>query len=252
MQQIRVEHVQQHYQLRKCMHATCSAIRANAHIHLLQKDYTMSSRKIAALSLSAALSLACFNVAQAESQYGYAAASSATPAASVTASASLKLSVLVPKLILLRVGSSNTAQDTVEWSASFSIPGAAPTTATVGNNTFVDWTGAAPSVTLVRTPSTAINVYAWTNAGTSAALTCAAPTWTPATGGPANGDFTITSTGTLAHPGSNLVCGAGASTSITPNAVATGTWSFALSNTAAATWKAGAYTGTVTYTATGV
>ena len=202
----------------------------------------MINKLLNPIALGAVLTLASAGYALADSQYGY-----STSGSNVTAQANVKLSVAVPKLILLRVGSTNTTIDTLSWTASFSIP-AVPTAPVVGNNTSVDWSGAAPTSTL-NTPA-ALTVYAWTNAGTGT-LTCAAPTWSPATGGPANTDFTVTVTGTLPHPGTNLACGA-ASATIPSNSVATGTWAYSLASAAAASWKAGSYTAQVTYTATGV
>lgn len=202
----------------------------------------MTKKLLAPLALGTALALAFAGHALADSQYGY-----TTGTGTITAQANIKLSVAVPKLILLRVGSSNTTIDTVSWTAGFSIP-AVPTAPVAGNNTGVDWNGAAPASTL-NTPA-GVTVYAWTNASTGT-LTCAAPTWVPATGGPANTDFTVTVTGTLPHPGTNLACGA-ASATIPSNTVATGTWTYSLASAAAATWKAGTYAAQVTYTATGV
>ena len=202
----------------------------------------MINKLLNPIALGAVLTLASAGSALADSQYG-----SSTTGTNVTAQANVKLSVAVPKLILLRVGSTNTTIDTVSWTTSFSIP-AVPTAPVVGNNTSVDWNGAAPTSTL-NTPA-ALTVYAWTNAGTGT-LTCAAPTWVPATGGPANTDFTVTVTGTLPHPGTNLACGA-ASATIPSNSVATGTWAYGLASASAASWKAGSYTAQVIYTATGV
>lgn len=177
--------------------------------------------------------------ALAESTYGFSSAGNGT----VTANAHVNLSITVPKLILLRVGSANTT-DTVSWTLAANIP-SVPTAAVNGNNTAVDWDGTAPTLT----PSTpaALNVYAWTNAAT-ATINCAVGAWS-APGGPANADFTVNVTGTLSHPGANL--GACASTSFSSNALVSGTWQYALGGTPAS-WAAGTYTNTVTYTATGI
>ena len=56
--------------------------------------------------------------ALAEATYGYNDAGTGT----VTATARVNLSVLVPKLILLRVGSTNATIDTLTWTATASIP----------------------------------------------------------------------------------------------------------------------------------
>ncbi|SEM30776.1 hypothetical protein SAMN05518845_12036 [Variovorax sp. YR750] len=177
--------------------------------------------------------------ALAESQYG-------SGTGTIIAQAKVNLSVTVPKLILLRVGSTNTTVDTVTWTSALSIPGV-PTTPITGNNTNVDWSGAAPTVT-TSTAANTLTVYAWTNAG-AGTINCAMGAWAPLTGGPANADFTVTTTGTLPHPGANL--GACASTSFPSNAVATGTWAYTLGGTPAG-WVANTYTNTITYTAQGI
>ena len=177
--------------------------------------------------------------AMAESQYG-------SGTGTITAQAKVNLSVTVPKLILLRVGSTNTTVDTVTWTSTLSIPGVPTTPLASVNNTNVDWNGAAPTVATASAAAT-LMVYAWTNAG-AGTINCAVGAWN-ATGGPANADFTVTTTGNLPHPGPNL--GACASTSFPSNVVATGTWAYALGGTPAS-WAANTYTNVITYTAQGI
>ena len=194
-----------------------------------------------ALIAGACLSLVGTN-ALAESTYGYNAAGTGN----VTATAQVKLSVTVPKLILLRVGSANTTVDTLAWTAVPSIP-ATPTAPSNGDNVGVDWDGSAPTITAGTQPA-ALNVYAWTNA-TTATINCVVGTWV-GTNSPANADFAVTTvTGTLPHPGNDL--GACASTTIPSRTLASGTWAYVLSGTPAS-WGAGVHTNTVTYTASGV
>ena len=133
--------------------------------------------------------------AMAESQYG-------SGTGTITAQAKVNLSVTVPKLILLRVGSTNTTVDTVTWTSTLSIPGVPTTPLASVNNTNVDWNGAAPTVATASAAAT-LTVYAWTNAG-AGTINCAVGAWN-ATGGPANADFTVTTTGNLPHPGPNPV-----------------------------------------------
>lgn len=182
--------------------------------------------------------------AMAESTYGYNAAGTGT----VNASARINLSVTVPKMILLRVGSTNTAVDTLAWTAIASIP-AVPTVPTAtADNVNVDWSGAAPTFTLAAQPA-AVNVYAWSNAG-AATIVCAVGAWSGVGAAPAATGFTVAVTGTLPHPGANLgVCG---STTIPANVVATGTWTYTLAGSAIASTAAGVRTATVTYTVTGI
>ncbi|MDQ0611192.1 hypothetical protein QFZ83_005363 [Variovorax sp. W1I1] len=216
--------------------------RVSPFIFLNQGNFMIRSsiaHRMLAISV-AALSLFTGGAAMAESQYG-------SGTGTITAQANVKLSVVVPKLILLRVGATNTTQDTVSWTSALSIPGVAPTTPlATAANTNVDWSGAAPTVT-TTTAAGALTVYAWTNAG-AGTINCAVAAWN-ATGGPTNANFTVATTGTLPHPGANL--GACASTPFASNTVATGTWTYALGGTPAS-WLANTYTTTITYTAQGI
>jgi hypothetical protein len=196
--------------------------------------------KLGSTLVALAVGLACGN-AVAESTYGYNSAGTGT----VTATARVNLSVTVPKLILLRVGSANTTVDTLSWTVGASIP-AVPTSPVNGNNTGVNWDGTAPSLTASASPA-ALSVFAWTNAA-AGTINCALGAWS-ATGGPTNANFTVAVTGTLPHPGANL--GACASTAFGSNTLATGTWTYSLGGTPGS-WAAGAYTNVITYTASGV
>lgn len=180
--------------------------------------------------------------ALAESTYGYNSAGAGT----VTATARVNLSVTVPKMILLRVGSATGSGDTAAWTMGTSIPGTPTTPSGTGNSVATNWDGTAPVVGPSASPA-ALNVFAWTNA-TAGSLTCALGAWSAA-GGPANADFSVTVTGSLPHPGPHL--GACASTSIPSNTVLNGTWQYVLGGTPGA-WSAGVYTNVITYTASGV
>lgn len=195
------------------------------------------ARHLLAVSIASA-SLAA-GPALAESQYG-------SGTGTITAQARVNLSVTVPKLILLRVGSTNTTIDTVTWTSTLSIPSVPTTPLASVNNTDVDWSGGAPTVTTTSAANT-LTVYAWTNAGAST-INCSMGAWN-ATGGPTNANFTIVATGTLPHPGANL--GACASVGFPSNVVATGTWAYTLGGTPAS-WTANTYTNTITYTAQGI
>jgi hypothetical protein len=197
--------------------------------------------KLGSALVALAVALACGNAA-AESTYGYNSAGTGT----VTATARVNLSVTVPKLILLRVGSAAAVVDTLSWTVDASIPATPTIPSVTGNNVGVNWSGAAPTLTGSASPA-ALTVYAWTNA-TAGTINCALGAWS-AVGGPTNANFTVAVTGTLPHPGANL--GACASTSFPSNTVATGTWTYSLGGTPGS-WAAGAYTNVITYTATGI
>ena len=198
-------------------------------------------------ALGAALAAAfALGSAHAESTYGYAASGAGT----VTATAKINLSVAVPKMILLRVGSANGTVDTLNWSVTQTIPtGAAPVIPADGNNTAVNWNGAAPTVGISAAQTA--TATAWTNA-TSGTVNCSATAVAPA-GGPTLADFGVTASATgspLSHPGANLgACGP--STGFTSNQVRSSTWTYTLGGSPAS-WPAGTYTSTVTYTASGV
>lgn len=197
--------------------------------------------RIAALALALCLPV---SFALAESTYGYNAAGTGT----VTANARVNLSVTVPKMILLRVGGTNTAVDTLAWTATASIPAVPTVPPATADNVNVDWNGAAPTFTLAAQPA-AVSVYAWTNAG-AATIVCAVGAWSGTGAAPAIAGFTVAATGTLPHPGANLgVCG---STTIPANVVATGTWTYTLAGSALVNSVAGVRTATVTYTVTGI
>ncbi|RDI21260.1 hypothetical protein [Pseudacidovorax intermedius] len=188
------------------------------------------------------LSVVCFGTpARAESTYGYASSGSGT----LTATGRVNLSVTVPKLILLRVGAANATQSSLTWAPTFSIQNG-PTSPNNGNNTAINWNAAAPTLAVGSQPS-ALTVAAWTNAGVGT-LSCAVGAWSAA-GGPPNSSFAVSGSGTLAHPGGDL--GACSSSTIASNVLASGSWTYTLNGTPTS-WTAGAYSATVTYTASGV
>lgn len=194
-----------------------------------------------AILAGACLSLLGTN-ALAESTYGYNAAGTGV----VTANARLNLVINVPKLILLRVGSSGATVDTLTWNSGITWV-TAPATLTDGNNQATNWDGTAPGTGTTANPA-AISAFAWTNSSGGGSLAYAATAF--GAGGPALGDITVTSAAGLAHPApSPLATASTGATAFARNTLATGSWSFALGGTPAA-WTAGQYTSTVTYTAT--
>ena len=197
--------------------------------------------KIIGALLGAALATAS-GVAVAESTYGYQSSGTGT----VQANAQVNLKVTVPKLILLRVGSSNTV-DEISWAGTASWT-ALPAAIANGDNQAADWNGAAPSFNFTTT-NNALAVYAWHNNGSGggAALTFTGTAITPS-GGPALSDITASNTaGTPAHPGGTL--GTATTVNLTSNTLYSGTWTYTLGGTPAS-WLAGVYQGSVLYTAT--
>ena len=194
-----------------------------------------------AILAGACLSLLGTN-ALAESTYGYNAAGTGV----VTANARLNLVINVPKLILLRVGSSGATVDTLTWNSGLTWA-TAPATLTDGDNQATNWDGTAPGTGTTANPA-AISAFAWTNSSGGGSLVYDATAF--GAGGPTLGDITVASASGLAHPApSPLAAASTGATVFARNTLATGSWSFALGGTPAA-WTAGQHTYTVTYTAT--
>ena len=193
-----------------------------------------------AILAGACLSLLGTN-ALAESTYGYNAAGTG-----VVTAARLNLVINVPKLILLRVGSSGATVDTLTWNSGITWV-TAPGTLTNGTNQPTDWDGAAPTAATTTNPA-AVSAFAWTNSSGGGSLAYAATAF--GAGGPALGDITVASAPGLVHPApSPLAAASTGATVFAKNILATGSWSFALGGTPV-TWTAGQYTSQITYTAT--
>lgn len=193
-------------------------------------------------ALGASLGLVS-GAAMAESTYGY----DTTPANAVSATAKLKITVNIPKLVILRVGSASTTVDELTFNATPNIPTSPSPVATAGNSQAADWTGAAPTFTTNTVG--AVSAYLWHNAAGGATLSCAVTPFS-GTGALTAADITVTSTG-LAHPGGTTECGAGsATTGLTRNTALTGSWTYGVSAAGLAAAAASAGSEVVTYTAT--
>ncbi len=209
----------------------------------------MKLRSSLSLVSAAVLAATLCGAARADSTYGYNTAGTGT----VTATAHLGISVVVPKVVVLRVGTAGAAVDSLTYAARVTIPAAAATIdgatpGTAANSTAVTWDGTAPTLTVPTNTATAA-AFAWTN-GSAVAVNCSATAF--AAGGPTLANITAAkgSGDTFVHPGGNL--GACTSTaSLTAGTLYTATWTYTLDATSASTWAAGAYSTTVTYTATG-
>jgi hypothetical protein len=193
------------------------------------------------VAAAAALTVLGHPGAHAESTYGYSPTGGA-----VSASAKVNIQVNVPKLILLRVGTSGATIDTVTLSAlpNPGIPGGVAAAAlTAGNSQASDWDGTAP--VLAAAPSAAVSAFAWTNA--TGAVLNGALTGLASPAGVTGTMIIVASSGALEHPGNNLANNV--TKNFGPNAVATGTWTYSITSADLATVPAGQYTGQMTYTA---
>ena len=204
-----------------------------------------------ALAVTAALGLLASTASHAESTYGYNTAGAGT----VIATARINLSIVVPRVVVLRVGQAGAGLDTLTWGITVTIPGtpsvvvgniATPTNA---DSQATAWTGAIPTLTAGTAPTT--SAFVWSNSA-STNVTCSASAFLPATG-PTLANITATNTaGTFLHP----LTTAGLTTCTTPGSLTAGTlytatWTYTLDTTGAAAWASGSYSSVLTYTATG-
>lgn len=217
------------------------------------KDLTMKtqlSRSFKFLAPAAAvLAVLGSPTAFAESNYGYSAAGTGI----VSANARVNLRINVPKLILLRVGSSGAVADTVTFTVAPNpgIPGGIAAAALAsGNNRATGWNGTAPVMGATAAPAN-VTAYAWTNAlgGGNVSFAMSTPF---TTGGLTGASITVASApvsgGGLAHPGATLA--AATPTAFPANSLRSSTWTYGLSAAALASVTAGTHNATVTYTAT--
>jgi hypothetical protein len=187
------------------------------------------------LAVSGVLMLGPAVSTAAESQYGYTTATSSK----VTAQARVNITVNIPKLILLQVGSGKTSIDTVTMSMTPSIP--APTVPAAGSYAHVNRPGAEPAFTGANRNRVAVSV--WTNSPSGGSVGCPATTSLPAAG---------------ALGGSYLAAAVELSSSIAGTSCSAATMTSFGTNTAvnidtaglSAAAMVGSHTETVTYTAT--
>jgi hypothetical protein len=190
------------------------------------------------LSIIAAAALTAGG-AHAESQYGY----DATGAGVRSASAQLNVTVNIPKLILLRVGTSGATVDTATLNASIAtgIPGGVANPLANGSNS-TGWDGTAPVWNAAD--SGTVQAWAWTNSSGGGRVTASGTggisTITVGNSAPINGG--------LAHPGATL-SGVG-QTDFSPNTVVSSLWTYSMTAAALAAAPAGVQTRLMTYTAT--
>jgi hypothetical protein len=184
------------------------------------------------------------DLALAESTYGYAASPFATDV-SVSATARVKMTVDIPLVALLRVGSAGAAIDEVKLVAgSLSIPGG-PATPTPGNSQPSTWNGQPPTFTVGTSTNSTLSAYAWHNALGGGVLSCSTDTQ-----GLLPTDISVTAVAGLAtklsHPGNDIACGG--TTSVAHNTVYDASWTYAVSSATLSTMAGGSKAqATVTY-----
>jgi len=206
-----------------------------------------------------ALALTAGSAAMAEQTIGV----QTVAATAAIATAKVNVRVIVPKIVILRVGAADATVSDVNFTLGLN-PAVA---GTPGNS--LAYTGTTPPVfastvatTNPVTAAGALTVAAWTNgAGTTlkcslVALTGATAFATGATaaGVPGTNDITVASvTGAtnLQHPGGTLTsCDGTTNSAITNLTTMGGTFTYALASTNLASMASGTYGNVVTYTAT--
>lgn len=196
-----------------------------------------SSTRLLTAVAAAAAALFSTQALHAESTYGY----SDTGTGAVSATARVNVNVTIPKLIMLRVGSEGATVDNVNIAL-------APTSGSFanGDNQTFNWDGTAP--VFAASTAAGLNAFAWTNAA-GATLTGAVSTPDAGTTGLSAAAILVSAgaTDTLQHPGANT--GTFTTLPIAANTLLTGTWTYSVDAAAAAAATAGAFSQTVTYTA---
>ena len=215
------------------------------------------------LSVAAGITLALTGTAALAEQTIGVQTVAATPA---VATAKVNVRVIVPKIVILRVGVADGTISDVDFTVGLS----PAVTGAPGNS--LAYTGGIPptlaSTVATTNPTTtagALTVGAWTNGASGATLTCALSALTGATafangatagGVPGTTDITVTSVAgaaNLQHPGTTLTaCAAlsAANTAIPRLTPLGGTFTYALAATNLASMATGTYGNVVTYTAT--
>jgi hypothetical protein len=177
--------------------------------------------------------------AMAESTYGYNDQNSNN----VYATAHLKITVKIPKLILLRVGTGDATVDELIFSATATITSIVPTAGTNASALAGDWNGTAPTIG-VAVPASTVGAYTWNNSSGGGNLVCAVTS--PFTRLAAS-NVTVSAAGSLAHPGAHTGCGD--TVTLARNTLLIGAWTYTLDNTAVAAAAAGSDSEIITYTA---
>ena len=201
----------------------------------------MHKKGLVALVVSACLAVT--GQALADSSYGY--QSSGT--GGVSAKANVKVTVTVPELVVLRVGSADVI-DELKLKAQATVSGAPGLITADGNNKTATWDNTATPT--LASDSKSVNMFVWTNAN-NVKLTCSSDTGL-STINLAPKDIKVASSGDINHPGTTTECAAGTNTAIPRTKLSTATWTYSVDATALSAAYAGTATQTTTYTAANI
>jgi hypothetical protein len=203
--------------------------------------------KAVSIALSAVFALGS-GAAMADSAYGYDGTAPITGVS--TAQTEVDIDVLVPKVIMLRVGLPGTGdanEDKVKIKGS--VAGMVD-----GSHAFLGTFPGAPAFTVTGSGGflggAKTQAWAWTNSSAGGKVTCN----TVGSGAAIKGDINVTSAtisgGGLAHPGSTTACAAASNTPFAKHVVASSTWQYDMTPAAMGLLDAGEYHLDVYYTAT--
>jgi hypothetical protein len=162
------------------------------------------------------------------------------------AKAAVDLRIIIPKVVLLRVGAASTTVDLLTFTGAMATPTAA---GAPGSNLDTNWDGISdPTFGFTPTPQT-LNASVYTNVS-GVTVSCASSGFNA--GGPTDASVLVVSTvlanGGFAHMGTSLT-GCSGTTAVSPNSVRRSSWAYSIDPVAnPAAWLANTYNTTVTYT----
>jgi hypothetical protein len=174
----------------------------------------------------------------ADSQYGYNDANTG-----VSAKAQVKVTVKVPELVVLRVGTSNKV-DEITLTASATVASAPGSITVNANNTAANWDDSIPTL---KSDEKSVTMAVWTNAK-SVKLDCSSDTGLSSLN--LKPEHILVSVSSTEHPGTSTKCGS--PVDITRNTVLTSTWKYSVDATALQSAYSGSATQTTTYTAANI
>ncbi|TXH75926.1 MAG: hypothetical protein E6Q85_04240 [Thiothrix sp.] len=191
------------------------------------------------VSVAAAGLVAFAGSSLADSQYGYNDAGTG-----VSAKAQVKVTMKVPELVILKVGSSNKVDELI-LNASATVKGAPGLISANGNNKTADWDSTVPTI---ESNKKSVDVYVWTNAK-DVKLKCESDDGLKGLNLFPK-DILVKSPST--HPGTTTECPATASVDIPQSTLVTSTWEYSVDSTALQKAYSGSATQITTYTAANI
>lgn len=201
--------------------------------------------KLLVIAVAAAAGIGSSGSALADSTYGF----SGNGSGAVSATAAVTVNIKVPKVIVLRVGAIGAIQSTVDFVAAPDIQTAPGVVATTGgaNAQPAAWNAVAPALNV--TGGTSLTAYLWHNNNGNAQLTCSASALA-AGAGFTLADILVSNGGLgLGHPGADATCGTTVA-GLARNTLHNASWAYSVNAAGLTAANPGAWTTTITYTAT--